>query len=69
MMENWTELVELLDNTTSPPCARAMLRAIAKPSPVPEVLVVKKGSNMRSTVSGGIGPLLFSISMVIRESD
>ena len=41
----------LILSTRSPPCARTMLRAMARPSPFPLCLVVNNGSKMRSTVS------------------
>ena len=51
VMENRIEPGWFRDNTRSPPCARAILRATARPNPVPAGFVVKKGSKIRSTAS------------------
>ena len=41
-----------------PPCACTMVRLMARPRPVPDPLVVQKGSNSRSAIDGSMpGPL------------
>ncbi len=44
-----------------PPCSSTIFFTVAKPSPVPAFLVVKKGSKTLSTISGGIGAPSFLI--------
>ena len=55
-IEKHTCAGSLILSMRSPPCARAILRAMARPSPLPPCFVVNSGSKMRVTASSGIGP-------------
>src|SRR5512144_1989469 len=46
--------VDWFSASTSPPCARAMAREIASPSPVPPALVVKNGSKSRERIPSAL---------------
>src|SRR6266851_3415308 len=64
-IEKQTCAGSLILSLMSPPCARAILRAMARPSPFPPCFVVNSGSKMRVTASSGIGPTGSMTSMRI----
>src|SRR6266478_3993084 len=68
-IEKHTCAGSLILSMMSPPCARAILRAMARPSPFPPCFVVNSGSKMRLTASSGIGPTGSMTSMRIASGN